>query len=69
MNATPMISSVDLMTAVDRCDRCGARAMVLAVLGGGELLFCNHHARKHRAGLEQVAVWIFDGADVLADAA
>lgn len=35
------------MTALDRCDRCGAQAYVRAVLGtsGGELLFCGHHAR------------------------
>ena len=35
------------LTAVDRCDRCGAQAYVRVVLGasGGELLFCGHHAR------------------------
>ena len=33
-------------TAADRCDRCGAAAMVRAVLpSGSELLFCGHHAR------------------------
>jgi len=36
------------LTAADRCDRCGAPAYVRAELpGGGELLFCAHHGRKH----------------------
>jgi hypothetical protein len=32
-------------TAADRCDRCGAQAIVLAKSEdtGGELLFCGHH--------------------------
>ncbi|WP_136610157.1 DUF7455 domain-containing protein [Sinomonas albida] len=35
------------LTAVDRCDRCGAQAYVRVVLeaSGGELMFCAHHAR------------------------
>jgi hypothetical protein len=40
-----------------RCDRCGARAKLHAVLpGGGELLFCGHHARAHEDSLRQRAV-------------
>ncbi|MGH3818848.1 MAG: DUF7455 domain-containing protein, partial [Pseudonocardiaceae bacterium] len=40
------------LTASDRCDRCGAAARVRAVLpSGGELLFCNHHAREHSSKL------------------
>ena len=35
------------LTAVDRCDRCGAQAYVRAtLLNGGELLFCGHQDRK-----------------------
>lgn len=46
-------------TAADRCDRCGARAVVRAVLpGGGDLLFCGHHARAYEAKLQEVAVKI-----------
>ena len=39
------------LTAMDRCDRCGAQAYVRVVLesSGGELLFCGHHARQHEA--------------------
>ena len=41
----------------ERCDRCGARAKVRAVLtSGGELLFCAHHARAYEARLRQDAV-------------
>jgi hypothetical protein len=47
------------VTASDRCDRCGAAARVRAVLpSGGELLFCNHHARQHGARLKELAAQI-----------
>ncbi|MET7994088.1 hypothetical protein ABZU76_24660 [Amycolatopsis sp. NPDC005232] len=47
------------LTAVDRCDRCGAAAQVRAVLSsGGELLFCGHHAREHEAKLKELAAEI-----------
>jgi len=50
------------LTAADRCDRCGARAQVRAVLpAGGELLFCNHHAREHKDKLEELEVDIQQG--------
>lgn len=50
------------LTAADRCDRCGARAQVRAVLPtGGELLFCNHHAREHQSRLEELEVDIQQG--------
>lgn len=42
------------LTALDRCDRCGAQAYVRAVLqtSGGELLFCGHHARAVESNLK-----------------
>ena len=44
------------LTASDRCDRCSAAARVRAVLpSGGELLFCNHHAREHSSKLKEIA--------------
>ncbi|HEY2059240.1 MULTISPECIES: DUF7455 domain-containing protein [Amycolatopsis] len=47
------------LTAVDRCDRCGAAAQVRAVLSsGGELLFCGHHAHEHEAKLKELAAEI-----------
>lgn len=46
------------LSALDRCDSCGAQAYVRVVLGGSELLFCAHHARKHEAKLRPMAeVW------------
>lgn len=49
------------LTAADRCDRCGAAAVVRAVLPkGGELLFCGHHAKEHSARLEEVAATLHD---------
>ena len=41
------------LTAADRCDRCGARAHLMAVRpGGADLLFCKHHGRLYAAGLQ-----------------
>lgn len=33
------------MTAMDRCDSCGAQARVIVSFLNGELMFCGHHAR------------------------
>lgn len=46
------------LTALDRCDRCGAQAVVRAVLRHGDLLFCGHHARQHAEALGRVAVTV-----------
>jgi hypothetical protein len=35
----------------DTCDSCGAQAYVRVTLESGELLFCGHHAAKHRETL------------------
>ncbi len=49
------------LTAMDRCDRCGAQAYLrVDLLSGGTLLFCAHHATKHRDKLNQVAARIHD---------
>jgi hypothetical protein len=34
------------IAVTERCDKCGAQAMVRAILANGELYFCGHHARK-----------------------
>lgn len=42
----------------DYCDSCGAQAYVRVTLPSGVLLFCAHHADKHRASLSDSAlVW------------
>ena len=44
-------------SANDRCDRCGARGMVRIVLaGGGDLVFCSHHAREYDTKLREIAI-------------
>jgi hypothetical protein len=51
--ARPELTACD---RCDRCDRCSAAARVRAVLpSGGELLFCNHHAREHSSKLKELA--------------
>jgi hypothetical protein len=46
------------LTRSDRCDRCPAAAKLRAVLPAGELLFCGHHAREHRARLHDLGAWL-----------
>ena len=50
---------------MDRCDSCGAKAWVRAVLGGSELLFCAHHAARHLDQLSVVATYIQDDRDLM----
>jgi hypothetical protein len=48
---TVIISAPERATRED-CDRCGVRASSVATFpGGGELTFCGHHGREHRAQL------------------
>ena len=56
---TAALASSPALTALDRCDRCGAQARVRATLpGGGDLLFCGHHARLHSDALTKVALTV-----------
>jgi hypothetical protein len=56
------------LTAVDRCDRCGAQAYVRAtLLNGGELLFCGHHAKEYAEGLKKVTLNIHDETERLSN--
>ncbi len=43
------------LTAMDRCDSCGAQAYIAAEVNGSELLFCAHHGRKYEEKLRAVA--------------
>jgi hypothetical protein len=54
------------LSPAERCDRCGARAAVRAILpGGADLLFCAHHCRQHATKLRAMAVEIRDDEGVL----
>jgi hypothetical protein len=56
------------LSAVDRCDRCGAQAYLRVHLQGGfELLFCAHHAREHGEKLREVAEHVQDETDKLGE--
>ena len=56
------------LSAIDRCDRCGAQAYLRVELaGGGDLLFCAHHAREHGDKLREIAVHVQDETGRLGD--
>ena len=56
------------LTAADRCDRCGAQAyMRVELSGGGELLFCAHHAREHGDRLREIAASVHDESGKLVE--
>lgn len=48
------------LNASDRCDYCSAAAKVVATFTKGELLFCGHHARDFKLGLDTKAVSVYD---------
>ena len=55
------------LAAMERCDRCGARAYVRVLLPSRrELLFCAHHNRQYASALTKIAVEIRDETDRLA---
>ena len=54
------------LSALDRCDRCGAQAYLRVTLNsGGELLFCAHHGKKYEESLRPIAADIHDETDKL----
>ena len=57
---TPSLLAPADLTAMDRCDRCGAQAFYRAVLTTGELLFCAHHGREYGDKLAAAAVRVED---------
>jgi hypothetical protein len=67
---TAMDGTVDvtgLLTSLDRCDRCGARAYVRVLLPSRlELMFCAHHSRQYASALAEIAVEIQDETERLA---
>ncbi|MCW2713180.1 MAG: hypothetical protein JWN88_227 [Frankiales bacterium] len=65
MNAT-VTPAAPTLTAADRCDRCGAQALVRVVLASGELLFCGHHAKAYEEKLRVKAVdWVDETSTLL----
>lgn len=55
------------LSALDRCDSCGAQAYVRATLATGELLFCAHHAARFKEQLVGSALAWHDESSRLLD--
>lgn len=61
MTGTMIQPEQRVLTAQDRCDRCGAQAYAaVTVVEDLELLFCAHHLRVHGEKLKEVAAAIHD---------
>ena len=56
---------VPSLTALDRCDSCGAKAYIRVTLASGELLFCAHHGAKFKEKLAPTAIGWHDESDKL----
>jgi hypothetical protein len=54
------------LSAMDRCDSCGAQAYVRVTLASGDLLFCAHHGAKFKEKLFPTALnWHDESARLL----
>jgi hypothetical protein len=54
---TPPPETAAPPAADERCDRCNAAGKLRVTLaGGGELVFCGHHANKYAEDLVKIAV-------------
>jgi hypothetical protein len=51
--------TVAIPGADERCDRCNAAGKLrVMIAGGGELVFCGHHANKYAERLVKIAVQV-----------
>ena len=63
LSTTLTTSDAADLTAGDRCDRCNAQGRVRAIMPrGGDLIFCNHHAKLYDERLRRVAVRIIQAS-------
>jgi len=70
MNQITDETAIHELSALDRCDSCGAQAYVRVTLASGDLYFCAHHGAKFRDKLSGSAIaWHDESARLLADAA
>lgn len=71
MSIAPPESHAPLLTHVDRCDRCGARAYVLAIIvwggGDGALFFCRHDWLKNKSAIQPLLAALVDETDQLTE--
>ena len=62
---TQTVETRILLTALDRCDKCSAAAMVRATFSTGKLHFCGHHGREAGSNLMVKALEVYDPEGVL----
>ena len=53
------------LSALDRCDSCGAQAYVRVTMSTGDLYFCAHHAAQFKEKLSATALEWHDESDRL----
>jgi hypothetical protein len=65
-------TTVVTTSTAERCDRCGARALVRTTFASGEqlheLLWCGHHFAANEAKIREQAVLVQDERDEMATA-
>lgn len=60
-NTSAQTLNPPVLSATDRCDRCGAQAYVRVELpGGSSLQFCGHHWGAHEAALSPQATQVIN---------
>lgn len=65
----PEDTDVAALTALDRCDSCGAQAYVRVHFTTGDLLFCAHHATRHEEKFAQIMLDMQDEREKLTSVA
>jgi hypothetical protein len=50
------LHSVHQLSALDRCDSCGAQAYVRVTMSTGDLFFCAHHGAQFKEKLSATAL-------------
>jgi sulfur transfer protein SufE len=55
------------LTALDRCDSCGAQAYIKVTMASGELFFCAHHGARFKDKLAGTALAWHDESSRLRD--
>ncbi len=62
------LGSAHQLTALDRCDSCGAQAYVRVTMSTGELFFCAHHGTEFKEKLSATALeWHDESSRLLED--
>jgi hypothetical protein len=59
------LDSVYQLSALDRCDSCGAQAYVRVTVSTGDLFFCAHHGAQFKEKLIATALEWHDESDRL----